>query len=427
MKRIWPVILVLAAMILAACDGGQSPIKSAATATVQPPTAAPTAAQPTAVAPPTPTPLPNGCQVTSLLPDWDPVFPAVRDTDWQKGPKDATITILEYSDYQCPYCAQVAPVLDDLLVKFPKDVRLVYRHFPLNIHDKSLASAQAAEAAGLQGKFWEMHTILLSKQAEWSSKNPQEFSTWLNTQAKSINGLDAAKFMQDLLSKPISDKVAAALKSAEDIGLNQTPFLILNGRAFGGSPDEATIGAILKMFKQVTTTLEPIRVRECPAMTIDKSKQYTATVTTSKGDFTIKLYADKAPLTVNSFVFLAKRGWFDNIPFHRVVDGFVAQSGDPSGTGLGNPGYQFNNEISPDLKYDKAGLVGMANSGANTNGSQFFITFAPIPQLNGSYTLFGEVTSGMEVLKQLTILDPQIGDTNVPEADKIIKISIDVK
>jgi cyclophilin family peptidyl-prolyl cis-trans isomerase/protein-disulfide isomerase len=428
MKRIWPVILVLAAMVLAACDGGQSPIKSAATATPAPqPTTAAPAAQPTQAIPPTPTPLPNGCQVTSLLPDWDPVFPAIKDTDWQKGPKDAMITILEYSDYQCPYCAQVAPVLDDLLVKFPKDVRLVYRHFPLNIHDKSIASAQAAEAAGLQGKFWEMHSLLLSKQAEWSGKNPQDFSTWLNTQAKTISGLDAAKFMQDLLSKPISEKVATALKSAEDIGLNQTPFLILNGRAFGGNPDEATIGAVLKMFKQVTSTLEPLRVRECPAQTVDKSKQYTATVSTTKGEFTIKLFADKAPLTVNSFVFLAKRGWFDNIPFHRVVEGFVAQTGDPSGTGMGNPGYQFNNEINADLKYDKAGMVGMANSGPNTNGSQFFISLAPIPQLNGSYTIFGEVTSGLEVLKQLTIRDPQIGDSNVPDADKILKISIDVK
>ena len=202
--------------------------------------------------------------MTSLLPDWDPVFPVINDTDWQKGPTDAMITILEYSDFQCPYCAQVAPVLDDLLVKFPKDVRFVYRHFPLNIHDKSITSAQAAEAAGLQGKFWEMHDLLVGQAGRLEHQDPAGFFPWLNTQAKTISGLDAAKFTQDLNSQPVVDKVAAALKSAEDIGLDQTPFLVLNGRAFGGDPDEATIGAVIKMFKQVTSTLEPIALRRMP-------------------------------------------------------------------------------------------------------------------------------------------------------------------
>jgi len=144
-----------------------------------------------------------------------------------------------------------------------------------------------------------------------------------------------------------------------------------------------------------------------PPMLIDKSKQYTATVKMAKdGEFVIQLYADKAPITVNSFVFLARQGYFDGVTFHRVLEGFMAQGGDPTGTGGGGPGYQFVNENS-DLTFDKAGVVAMANAGPNTNGSQFFITFGPTPNLNGDYTIFGQVTSGMDVVNGITRRDPE--------------------
>jgi peptidylprolyl isomerase len=144
-----------------------------------------------------------------------------------------------------------------------------------------------------------------------------------------------------------------------------------------------------------------------PPMQIDKSKQYTATVKMAKGgEFVIQLYPDKAPITVNSFVFLARQKYFDGVTFHRVLEGFMAQGGDPTGTGMGGPGYQFVNENS-DLTFDKAGVVAMANAGPNTNGSQFFITFGPTPQLNGGYTIFGQVTSGMDVVNGITRRDPQ--------------------
>ncbi len=143
-----------------------------------------------------------------------------------------------------------------------------------------------------------------------------------------------------------------------------------------------------------------------PAMQIDKSKSYTATVKMAKGgEFVIQLYADKAPITVNSFVFLARQGFFNGVTFHRVLDGFMAQGGDPTGSGSGGPGYKFVNEDS-DLKFDKPGVVAMANAGRNTNGSQFFITFVPTAQLNGGYTIFGQVTSGMDVVNGITRRDP---------------------
>ena len=144
-----------------------------------------------------------------------------------------------------------------------------------------------------------------------------------------------------------------------------------------------------------------------PAMTIDKAKKYTATFKLAKGgEFTVELYPDKAPKTVNSFVFLAREKYFDGTTFHRVLEGFMAQGGDPTGTGSGGPGYEFENEDS-DLKFDKPGVFAMANAGRDTNGSQFFVTFAATPQLDGGYTIFGQVTDGMDVVNGITRRDPQ--------------------
>jgi cyclophilin family peptidyl-prolyl cis-trans isomerase len=128
---------------------------------------------------------------------------------------------------------------------------------------------------------------------------------------------------------------------------------------------------------------------------------------------------------VNNFVFLARNGWYDGVTFHRVIQDFVAQAGDPSGTGYGSPGYAFSNEIS-DLKFDKAGLVAMANAGPDSNGSQFFITFAPVPRLDGSYTIFGQVISGMEVVKKLSTRDPS-GGLDLPPGDVITSVEIEEK
>ena len=164
---------------------------------------------------------------------------------------------------------------------------------------------------------------------------------------------------------------------------------------------------------------------QCPSFNVDSKKQYIATLHTEKGDIVIQLFADKAPLAVNSFVFLARQGWFDGVTFHRVIPGFMAQAGDPSGTGRGNPGYFFKNEIS-DLKFDKPGMVGMANSGFDTNGSQFFITYAPAPNLDGSYTIFGQVLSGLDVAEKLTPRDPSQGATLQP-GDKILSVDIEEK
>jgi peptidylprolyl isomerase len=160
-----------------------------------------------------------------------------------------------------------------------------------------------------------------------------------------------------------------------------------------------------------------------PAMTIDPSKTYTATVKTVRGDFTITLRPDLAPKHVNSFVFLAKDGYFDNVTFHRVIHGFVAQAGDPTGTGSGGPGYTIPLEATTSLPY-APGVVGMARTtDPNSAGSQWFIAYAPAPSLDGQYTVFGQVTSGMDVVDCLTPRDPS-QNPNAPAGDKIITITI---
>ncbi|MGE5249694.1 MAG: peptidylprolyl isomerase [Bacteroidota bacterium] len=158
--------------------------------------------------------------------------------------------------------------------------------------------------------------------------------------------------------------------------------------------------------RQAAPNAKSMHFDAAPPMTIDASKQYFATVKMAKGgQFVIQLYPDKAPITVNSFVFLARQGFFNGVTFHRVLEGFMAQGGDPTGTGGGGPGYEFQNEDS-DLTFDKAGVVAMANAGRDTNGSQFFITFGPTPQLNGGYTIFGQVVEGMDVVNGITRRDP---------------------
>ncbi len=161
-----------------------------------------------------------------------------------------------------------------------------------------------------------------------------------------------------------------------------------------------------------------------PEMAVDPKKNYQATIETDKGNIVVDLFADKAPKTVNNFVFLAREGFYDDTIFHRVINDFMAQAGDPTGTGTGGPGYRFEDEFDPSLKHDKPGMLSMANAGPGTNGSQFFITHVPTPWLNGKHTIFGQVVDGMDVLMSIPERDPR--NRNAP-AVKIKTIEIEEK
>lgn len=159
-----------------------------------------------------------------------------------------------------------------------------------------------------------------------------------------------------------------------------------------------------------------------PAMQIDPKKKYRAHIETDNGTMVIELFADKAPLTVNNFVFLAREGYYDNVIFHRVISNFMAQGGDPTGTGRGGPGYTFQDEFHPSLKHNKRGILSMANAGPGTNGSQFFITHGATPHLDNRHTVFGELVEGEEVLMSIPERDPM--KVNAP-AVKMIRVTID--
>ncbi len=141
-----------------------------------------------------------------------------------------------------------------------------------------------------------------------------------------------------------------------------------------------------------------------PGLVIDPARQYAATLHTEAGDIELELFASDVPVTVNNFVFLAREGFYDGVTFHRVIPGFMAQTGDPTGTGTGGPGYRFRDERASNTH--ETGTLSMANAGPNTNGSQFFICFEPQPHLNGKHTVFGKVTQGMAALNAIQARDP---------------------
>ena len=143
-----------------------------------------------------------------------------------------------------------------------------------------------------------------------------------------------------------------------------------------------------------------------PTGALDLSKSYSARFKTERGEIVCELFAADAPMTVENFTNLARAGFYDGTTFHRVIPGFMAQGGDPTGTGTGGPGYSFRDELSAKRSHDGPGVLSMANAGPNTNGSQFFLTFAATPHLDGRHTVFGRVTSGMDVLRSIRERDP---------------------
>jgi len=365
-------------------------------------------------APPSPTETPTTvvptstpavrCTVVEAEPAAKPgnLVPPITDTDFSIGPADALATIVEYCDFQAPICQSMAAVIANVVENHREEVRFVFRPVPLvGQLDKTELAARAALAASRQEHFWEMYDLLFVRNDEWSELSVEDFEQWL-LQAAPALGMERAQFQKDLASADVAAEAAELYARALDLGNLPLPYIVINGHP------QPTYGSGLASIESAVSliTLARRQFHECPDAIIDHTKTYTATLHTAKGDIVIRLFAKEAPLAVNSFVFLVQEGWYDGVTFHRVIPGFMAQTGDPSGTGLGNPGYFFDNEDTQ-LKFDRPGMVGMANSGPDTNGSQFFITYAPAPHLDGGYTIFGEVLQGMDILEMLEPRDPE--------------------
>jgi len=325
-------------------------------------------------------------------------LPAVSEDDWMRGNPDAPITIIEYADFQCSACANYSYYLRALLEAFPDSIRVVFRDMPLaSIHDKAYLSSMVGKAAGNQGAFWDMYDILFENQSVWFYYTDDEFMDWASQQAEAL-GLDMDQFNADVNDTEVLNALQDRTNELLTLGLHYTPFVIINDHIYKDSnPD---LFALVGIY-------EYDGYAECPSWVIDPAKSYTAVLDTSAGEIKIDLYADVAPLAVNNFVFLAQNGWYDDVYFHRVLQDFVAQAGDPSGYGVISPGYKFANETEGNLSFDKVGVVGMANAGADQNGSQFFITLGPATDLDGSYTIFGQVQDdSLSVLDQIALRDP---------------------
>jgi cyclophilin family peptidyl-prolyl cis-trans isomerase len=293
----------------------------------------------------------------------------------------------------------------------------VFRHFPLtSIHDKAVLAAEASEAAGAQGQFWEMHDLLFERQNEWSSGSEREARVVFEGLAEEI-GLDVEAFSKALDEGTYREVVQQSFEEARALGLGGTPSLFTNGQEYKGPREDWYLVAWALL-----TSYDGPQYETAPAMTIDPTQPYFASVETNKGTFCLELYAGKTPVTVNNFVFLAESGFYDGVLFHRVIPGFVAQSGDPTGSGFGGPGYQFEDEIVDELKHDGPGVLSMANAGPNTNGSQFFITYAALPDLDGVHTVFGRVVEGMDVVESLQPRDPT--ENPYAEADRMISVQV---
>ncbi len=410
MRKPLAIVLLLAFLVSACGSQNAAPVEST-----------PTHAAPSVTS--TPVDYAASCNAVQSEPTPGPDepsrFPRVTQEDHSLGPENAPVTLIVYSDFQCRPCSEVAEILKKLREEYPDTLKIIYRYFPLlTINDKAALAAQAAEAAGLQGKFWEMHDALYDDLISWDGLTPEEFETWLADKATELQ-LDEEKFRTDLHSKEVEIIPPMAFNEGLLIGMASAPFILINGQIYTGPVNFTALNNVIGAI-----ALGERQFKHCPEAVIEPDKEYIATLHTNKGDIVIQLFADKAPLAVNNFVFLAREGWYDNNPFYRVIANFTAQTGDPSGTGMGLPGYLFNTEIAPDLRFDRPGMVAMDNIGPNTNGSRFFITLAELPQMDGSFTIFGQVLQGMDVVESLTLRFPE-GGGDLPEPDRILSVTIE--
>jgi cyclophilin family peptidyl-prolyl cis-trans isomerase/protein-disulfide isomerase len=390
-----------------------------ASCTTAPATVSPTVTIPPNIIIPTPASCTSIASAPTPGPEVPSVFPPVTEKDRARGAENPVFTVTDYIDYQDPRSAIFSKAVEQLLKKHPDQVRVVSRVFPLiKVNDKAAIAAQAAEAAAEQNKFWEIHDLLFAQQESWINLSAADFEQWISAQAATL-GMNVDQFKSDMQREDIVARVNQAWEDGQKMGLPGTPLILLNGQIYGGPRDYNSLNDILQLI-----VLGKRQFTACPPVTVQVNKQYIATLHTEKGDIIIQLFANKAPYTVNSFLFLVKHGWYENISFHRVIPDLFAQTGDPSGTGKGNPGYYIVTEFDPSLNFNKPGMVAMVNSGPDTSGSQFFITYAPTAQFDGKYTIFGEVLSGMDVLKQLTPRDAQPG-SDTPPGDKLLNITIE--
>ncbi len=342
-----------------------------------------------------------------------PVAEIDKATDHVKGADadKAKLTIVEYSDFQCPGCGGMAPVVEQLIADNP-DIRLVYRHFPLDFHENAMLAAQAAEAAAAQEKFWEMHDLLFANSSVWGSQATEEFRATLTEYATDLD-LDVDVFNKALDDETYLAKVQAQYQEAQSLGLPGTPSFVFDGVLFPSDIGLSYDG--LMAFRNILDNQDDLFFDAIPEMTIDETREYQATFKTSKGDVVVKLSPDVAPVLVNNFVFLAKEKWYDGSNFFFVQENFAAVTGDPSNSTVGYPGYYCTGEVQG--SFVEPGWLGML-----PNGQFFFSLGSDASGLDGNFARIGQVVDGLDVLQSLTMVAPGDGTGATPDTLKTIEI-----
>lgn len=431
-------MLMALALLLTACAETPPPTSEPPTATVQPTaTTAPATTPDTTLSPP-PTAAGQETYLTYTGTPYnagptDALYPGPEaGIRWlpSLGAEDAPVTVIEYSEILCGHCRafnqqNLEPLLRDYVAT--GKVRYVGHYMAFN-REESIAYIQAAFCAAEQGRYFAY------EHAVFEGLGENSFDLEAAAQTAEVD-LDA--LVECWESGRYRDAIMDAVNHAGQQGVNATPAFFVNGELIMGN-DPAGIRRLIEAALSGSPTSQEETMAgngpaarngmysAPPAMVIDPAKAYIATIVTEKGDIVIDLFADKAPNTVNNFVFLAREGFYDDTMFHRVIADFMAQAGDPTGTGTGGPGYRFADEFHPDLKHDGPGILSMANAGPGTNGSQFFITFVETPWLDGRHTVFGKVAdeASLEVLFSLSVRDPQAART---PGDLIKTITIEEK
>lgn len=371
--------------------------------------------------PPTQTLPPAPTVVVTLRPR--PTESRAGSLDHIRGEPYNFLQIVHYSDFTCEPCITVARSLLLIQNDHSDKVTLTFRHAPSR-HPAALISAEAAEAASAQGKFWEMHDLLFANQAAWATLPEDQLLPKLREFAAVAGVADLDRFDADMVNHIYQARIETAYREAEARGVPSAPGLLFQEEFYSGRIDETSLRGVADLI-----LLQLRHFDRQPPLFIDLEARYIATLHTAKGEVQIELFPRLAPVAVNNFVFLAQRGWYNNITFHLVLDDLV-QTGDPSGTGLGTAGYFIADEHDNGLIFDKAGLVAMHNTRgvANSASSQFFITLAPLSEYdyNRQFTIFGEVTQGLDVLRQLTLRDTSniLRFPNPPPGDALQRVVV---
>lgn len=316
------------------------------------------------------------------------------------GPRDGPVSIIVYSDFDCELCATYASRLEAVLERHSSEIRYTFRPFPLvQVHPRSAQAAAAFLAAPDEETAYLIHDALFARRDEWKELTPTEFESWLLNLAGEL-GLATDEFERRLSAADTGDRVSSWVQEAQASAIPGVPYVLINQSPYLLGAREENLEATIR--------LELLQARGLPPPPAQPHLEMTqfATVELSQGQLTLQLLPDVAPRAVTSFIYLAENKWYDDSVFYRVIPGQWVESGDPTGTGLGDPGYHFDRELSPEMNYDQPGMVGLVNDGPGTNGSRFFITLEPRPDLAGTATLFARVVSGLELLETLPRREP---------------------